>query len=55
MQDDPESHTLHLLRRLDAKIDRVQATLDDHTGRLQRIEGRLTRLEARVGDEVEGT
>ena len=53
MADETDNHTLRLLRRMDAKLDRVQSTLDDHTGRLQRLEGRMTQLDARVGDEPE--
>jgi predicted nuclease with TOPRIM domain len=53
MADDPADPALHLLRRLDAKTDRVQSTLDDHTGRLQRLEQRSTRIERRVGDIVD--
>jgi hypothetical protein len=40
-------HTLAWMRRLDAKLDRVLAVLEDHTGRLQRVGGRLTSLAAR--------
>ena len=40
-------HTLAWMRRLDAKVDRMLAVLEDHTGRLQRVEGRLTSLAAR--------
>ena len=53
MADETDNHTLPLLRRMDAKLDRVQSTLDDHTGRLQRLEGRMTQLDARVGDQLE--
>ena len=38
---EPESLTLTTLQRLDAKLDRVQSTLDDHTQRLLRLERRL--------------
>lgn len=37
---DPESLTLMMLQRIDGKIDRMQATLDDHTKRLLRLERR---------------
>jgi hypothetical protein len=40
-------HALAWMRWLDAKLDRVLAVLEDHTGRLQRVEGRLTSLAAR--------
>lgn len=43
MADAPTDHTLALLRRLDAKLDRLQAMVDDHTGRLQRLEQRYGR------------
>jgi hypothetical protein len=42
-------HTLALLRRVDAKLDRLQADVTDLRGRLQRVEGRLTSLDARLG------
>jgi hypothetical protein len=43
-------HTFAWMRRLDAKLDRVLAVLEDHTGRLQRVEGRLTSLAARFSE-----
>jgi hypothetical protein len=42
-------HTSVLLRRMDAKLDRLQADVTDLHGRLQRVEGRLTSLDARLG------
>ena len=45
MADVPTDHTLALLRRLDAKLDRLQAMVDDHTGRLQRLEQRYGRTD----------
>jgi hypothetical protein len=51
--EDPADLTPHLLRRLDAKADRMRSTLDDHTGRLQRLEHRSTRIEQRLGDLVD--
>ena len=39
--NEPESHTLAYLRRIDGKLDRLQATADDHTQRLLRLERRL--------------
>ena len=44
---DGSDHTLAWMRGLDAKLDRMLAVLEDHTGRLQRVEGRLTSLAAR--------
>lgn len=38
---EPENLTLQYLRRMDAKLDRLQTTLDDHTQRLLRLERRL--------------
>ncbi|MFZ1430351.1 MAG: hypothetical protein WAS21_26700 [Geminicoccaceae bacterium] len=35
-----ENLTLLMLQRIDAKIDRLQSTLDDHTKRLLRLERR---------------
>lgn len=32
--------TLPMLQRIDAKVDRLQSTLDDHTKRLLRLERR---------------
>ena len=40
MPESPDSLILTMLRRMDAKLDRVQATLDDHTQRLLRLERR---------------
>ncbi len=48
MADEPTDHTLALLRRLDAELGRLQATLDDHTGRLQRLERRSGQAEGRL-------
>jgi hypothetical protein len=42
-------HTLALLRRMDATLDRFQSDVTDLRGRLQRIEGRLASLDARLG------
>ncbi|MFZ1426396.1 MAG: hypothetical protein WAS21_06470 [Geminicoccaceae bacterium] len=42
-------HTLALLRRMDAKLDRLQADVIDLRGRLQRVEGRLTSVDVRLG------
>jgi hypothetical protein len=44
---DGSDHTLAWIRRLDSKIDRMLAVLEDQTGWLQRVEGRLTSLAAR--------
>jgi hypothetical protein len=44
---DSGDHTLAWMPRLDAKLDRVLAVLEDHTGRLQWVEGGLTSLAAR--------
>ncbi len=52
MADEPTDHTLALLRRLDAKLDRLQSGLDDHTGRLQRLEQRSGLVERRAGGGV---
>jgi hypothetical protein len=41
MADEPENLTLRMLRGLDAKLDRVLATQEDHTRRLLRLERRL--------------
>lgn len=38
---EPENLTLPYLRRMDAKLDRLQTMLDDHTRRLLRRERRL--------------
>ena len=46
---EPTDHTLALLRRMDAKLDRLQADVTDLRGRLQRVEGRLTSVDARLG------
>ena len=46
VSDRPADHTLAFLRRLDAKLDRLEARLDDHTGRLQRLEQRYGRVQA---------
>jgi hypothetical protein len=46
---DPTDHTLALLRRMDAKLDWLQADVTDLRGRLQRAEDRLTSLDARLG------
>lgn len=35
---EPKSLALPTLQRLDAKLDRVRSTLDDHTQRLLRLE-----------------
>ena len=43
---EPTDHTLALLRRMDAKLDRLQADVTDLRGRLQRVEGRLTSVDA---------
>ena len=45
---EPTDHTLALLRRMDAKFDRLQADVPDLRGRLQRIEGWLTSVDARL-------
>ena len=37
---EPENLTLLMLQRIDAKVDRLQSTLDDHTKRLLRLERR---------------
>ncbi len=37
---EPESLTLPMLERIDAKVDRLQTTLDDHTKCLLRLERR---------------
>jgi hypothetical protein len=36
---EPTDRTLALLRRMDAKLDRLQADVTDLRGRLQRVEG----------------
>lgn len=46
---EPTDHTLALLRRMDAKLDRLQSDVTDLRGRLQRVEGRLTSVDARLG------
>ena len=46
---EPTDHTLALLRRMDAKLDRLQGDVTDLRGRLQRVEGRLTSVDARLG------
>jgi hypothetical protein len=46
---EPTDHTLALLRRMDAKLDRLQSDVTDLRGRLQRVEGRVTSLDARLG------
>ena len=46
---EPTDCTLVLLRRMDAKLDRLQADVTDLCGRLQRVEGSLTGLDARLG------
>jgi hypothetical protein len=53
MADAPTDHTLALLRRLDAKLDRLQAMVDDHTGRLQRLEQRYGRADRSARDDGE--
>ena len=53
MADAPTDHTLALLRRLDAKLDRLQAMVDDHTGRLQRLEQRYGRADRVARDAGE--
>lgn len=50
--DEIANHTLSLLRRLDTKVDRVQASLDDYTGLLQDVERRLTRIENKIGESI---
>jgi len=45
---------LALFPRPDAKLDRMRSTLDDHTGRLQRLDQRSGRVEQRLGDVVDG-
>lgn len=49
IMSDPTDRTLALLRRMDAKLDRLQSDVTDLRGRLQRVEGRLTSLDARLG------
>ena len=44
---EPTDHTLALLHRMDAKLDRLQSDVTDLRGRLQRVKGRLTSLDAR--------
>ncbi|MFO1035973.1 MAG: hypothetical protein U1E45_03940 [Geminicoccaceae bacterium] len=46
---EPTDHTLALLRRMDAKLYRIQSDVTDLRGRLQRVEGRLTSVDARLG------
>ena len=44
---EPENLTLLMLQRIDAKVDRLQTTLDDHTKCLLRLERRIRELEKR--------
>jgi uncharacterized protein YlxW (UPF0749 family) len=41
-------HTLALLRRMNAKLDRLQSEVTDLRHRLQPVEGRLTNRDARL-------
>ena len=45
---EPENLTLVMLQRIDAKVDRLQATLDDHTKRLLRLERRYIERDSDV-------
>jgi hypothetical protein len=45
---EPTDHTLALLRRMDAKLDRLQVDVTHVRGRLQRVDGRLTGISARL-------
>jgi hypothetical protein len=46
---EPTDRTLALLRRMDAKLDRLQSDVTNPRSRLQRVEDRLTSLDARFG------
>jgi predicted nucleic acid-binding Zn-ribbon protein len=48
MTDEPESHTLRYLRRIDQKLDRLDLKLTDLTDSVHRIEADLGALRGSV-------